>query len=413
MKKSLTLICTALFAICFLFSGSTQSQPKGEILAFVGAKIYPDPFTGPINDGVVLLKDGKIQSIGTRVSVKIPNSSRIIDCSGLVMTAGFWNAHVHFMEPKWAQNAQTPAQQLSQQLREMLTRYGFCYAFDLATLDFLNLVTLRHRIATGEVEGPVIFSAGVPFAPPGGSPFYIAPLRLKELSKAADVTAYVNAQLLSGADAIKLWSASPDGKKVIPMPKELIQAGTAAAHQKKAPVFAHPSNLEGVNIAVNGGVDILAHVAPEDSKDWSQQTIDTMLARHMALIPTLKLYQWELERAGHASENSVLLNTAVQQLSSYNKAGGEILFGTDAGYMSDYSPGEEYVLMAKAGLSFQQILASLTVNPARRFGREKMTGKIAVGMDADLVLLSADPAADIRNLISVKYTVSQGKVIYH
>ncbi|WP_133272930.1 amidohydrolase family protein [Hymenobacter radiodurans] len=66
--------------------------------------------------------------------------------------------------------------------------------------------------------------------------------------------------------------------------------------------------------------------------------------------------------------------------------------------MSDYSPAQEYKLLAQAGLSFAQILAALTTNPAQRFGLSQQTGTIAVGKQADLVLLTADPAVNIEHL---------------
>jgi imidazolonepropionase-like amidohydrolase len=412
--KIATHILAILLAIILpVIACYSQSPSKTEDLALTGAKIYPAPFAKPILNGVVVVKDGKILAVGTHKEIKISAHTKIVDCTGLVMLAGFWNCHVHFMEPKWQGADSIPAQQLSQQMEAMLTRYGFTYAFDLATFDLSNLLALRRRIASGQVAGPTIFTAGVPFTPPGGSPFYIAPLKLPELSTPQEAGQYVAGQLVAGADAIKVWSASPTGKSIVLMPTAIIQAATTAAHQKNKPVFAHPTNLEGVNIAAIGGVDILTHVAPDDRTDWSQETIRAMLASRMALIPTLKLYKWDLEQAGHSTKNNPLLTTAVQQLNSYSRAGGEILFGTDVGFISDYSPADEYLLMKKAGLNFFQILASLTTTPAKRFGRQEQTGKIAAGMGADLVLLSADPAADVKNFVEVKYTIHQGRIIYH
>ena len=66
--------------------------------------------------------------------------------------------------------------------------------------------------------------------------------------------------------------------------------------------------------------------------------------------------------------------------------------------------------MSRAGMTFPQILASLTTTPAQRFGYAPHSGRIAPGMDADLVVLSADPAADITALSKVAYTVRNGKV---
>lgn len=55
---------------------------------------------------------------------------------------------------------------------------------------------------------------------------------------------------------------------------------------------------------------------------------------------------------------------AVSQLEAFFKKGGQILFGTDIGYITESDPAEEYELMARAGMSFREILASLTTVPS-------------------------------------------------
>ena len=93
-------------------------------------------------------------------------------------------------------------------------------------------------------------------------------------------------------------------------------------------------------------------------------------------------------------------------------AGGRIVFGTDLGFITDYDPSEEYLLMTRAGMNFRQILASLTVNPAQRFGFSHRTGRIIKGLDADMVILRGDPETDIRVLSNVRYTLHKGQIIY-
>jgi len=99
-------------------------------------------------------------------------------------------------------------------------------------------------------------------------------------------------------------------------------------------------------------------------------------------------------------------------LHDFESAGGTVLFGTDVGYLSDYATVDEYVFLTEAGLDFRHILAMLTTTPAQRFGLPKRTGRIAAGMDADIVLLRGDPAAAIQAFDKVAYTLLQGKVIY-
>jgi imidazolonepropionase-like amidohydrolase len=63
-------------------------------------------------------------------------------------------------------------------------------------------------------------------------------------------------------------------------------------------------------------------------------------------------------------------------------------------------------------MDFRQILASLTTNPAGRFGSATHTSRIAKGMDGDLVVLRADPSLDAAASSKVKYTIQGGKVIH-
>lgn len=408
LLRHLYLACTACFMVTAVFC-----QPAPATIALVGARIYPSPGAPVIEHGTVLIRNGKIVAVGSIAQVPVGKEVQVIDCKGKTLTAAFWNCHIHLIEPKWANADSLPAAQLTRQLQEMLTGYGFAHVFELATFHLENTLALRKRISTGEVTGPRIYTVGVPFTPPNGSPFYIEPLKLPELGTPQQATAYVQHEIAAGADGIKLWSESPAHKTVVPMPLDVVKAAVAAAHARHKPVFAHPTNLEGASIAIAGGVDVLAHVAPDDHKPWTAQTVHQMLARHMALIPTLKLYEYENRKAGVLdTTNDPLMQTAGQQAYAYEHAGGQILFGTDVGYMADYSTLEEYRLLAKAGFTYQQILTALTTAPALRFGVAAHTGKIAAGMDADVVLLNSDPADNVAAFADVAYTFYQGKIIY-
>src|SRR5438093_8320801 len=126
-------------------------------LALVNGTIYVSPSEEPIHDGVVLIDGEKIAAVGDRTL--LPQTVETLDCSGLAITAGFWNSHVHFFERKWANAAAIPASELGLQLRDMLARYGFTSVFDIGSM-WENTRTLRERIESGEVPGPGIRSTG-------------------------------------------------------------------------------------------------------------------------------------------------------------------------------------------------------------------------------------------------------------
>jgi imidazolonepropionase-like amidohydrolase len=225
----------------------------------------------------------------------------------------------------------------------------------------------------------------------------------------------VQERIRSGADAIKIFSASPASpdQPAIVMPLGIAKAAVATAHAMGKLVIAHPTNNAGLNVALEAGVDVLAHTTPDGREPWDEALVRKLDSSHVALIPTLKLWRFSLERDG-ATEEAIeeFLAIALQQLSAYSQAGGEILFGTDVGYVTDYDPDDEYILMAQAGMTFRQILESLTTAPAKRFGLFESTSRIAPGMDADIVILGSDPAIDIHAFSNVRYTLRAGKMIY-
>jgi imidazolonepropionase-like amidohydrolase len=415
MKKRLlaAFILLVHFSVLIPLSAQAQESDKNQSLALTGAKIYTSPMAKPILDGIVVIKDGKIVAVGDSKKIKFPKSTRIIDCKGLVLTAGFWNSHVHFTEEKWQNAANLPATQIAQQMQEMLTRYGFAHVLDTASFTE-NTIALRQRIEKDGVPGPSIRTAGSPFGAVDGTPFYLEPLKLPELATPEEATKIITEHLASGVDGVKIFAASPKrGKPPVVMPLDIAKAVTVIAHKQGKFVVAHPTNSAGVEVVIGAGVDILAHTTPDGGEIWNDNMVKRLKAAHVALIPTLRLWKFEFDRR-NAPANAIekFVAVALQQLRVYSQAGGEILFGTDVGYMSLYSTSDEYELMAKAGMSFQQILASLTTAPAARFGAAKHTGKIAVGMDADIIVLAADPTVDIKALANVKYTFRRGTIIY-
>jgi imidazolonepropionase-like amidohydrolase len=383
-----------------------------EGLALAGGTIYANPDDDPIRDGVVLVQDGKITAAGNRSAVEIPQAFRRLDCSGRTITAGFWNSHVHFFERKWANAAEIPAPELARQLADMLTRYGFTSVFDTGS-EWRNTRRLRDRIEAGEAPGPRIRSTGEGIVPPGALPpdlvlHMMGAMKFPAPEAADDAQAAAAARKLleEGVDGIKLFASSP---RSAPLPQSAIQAAADEAHRAEKPVFVHPNSGADVLTAVRGGVDIVAHTTPH-SGPWDETTLTEMQQRQVALTPTLTLWKYYARHDRFSTQQQVV-ETALGQLRAWLLLGGTVLFGTDLGAV-EYDPGEEYSLMAAAGMTFRQILASLTTAPARRFGEGNRLGRIAAGFEADLVVLKDDPMAEIRTLAHVECALRAGQVIY-
>jgi imidazolonepropionase-like amidohydrolase len=227
-----------------------------------------------------------------------------------------------------------------------------------------------------------------------------------------EAAAHVRSLVERGADGIKLFTGSFQGERVANMPLDMVRAAAAEAHKHHLPVFAHPQNTAGLEAAIDGGVDILAHTAP-GSPAWTPEFVARLKSAHMALIPTLTLWDVEARKANlKDADREGWMTAMVAQLRAYSQAGGEILFGTDVGYTDHYDTAMEYEQMSRAGMTFSQILTSLTTAPAQRFGATAHAGRIAVGMDADLVVLDGDPAQDITGLSKVHLVIRAGTILY-
>jgi len=410
-------LLAVLFGLAILTAPVFGQSPNasGASLALTGAVIYASPAAEPIVDGVIVIRDGKIAAVGPRASVEVPPNVETLDCSGLTIAAGFWNSHVHFMERKWADAANTPADELGVQLQAMLTRYGYTSVFDTGSV-WENTRRLRDRIESGEVPGPRIRSTGEILTPRGGLPPELVANVLgfvgfpfPEIADEAEAAAAAKRLLDEGADGIKLY-ARTFSPPIASLSQSVMKAAVTEAHGRGKLVFAHPTNREGLLASVRGGVDVLVHTTPQSDR-WDETVLTAMKQQDVALIPTLKLWKYEL-RHDRISDQERFANAGIGQLRDWVAAGGTVLFGTDVGYMGDYDPSDEYTLMAEAGMDFRRILATLTTVPAERFGESERLGRIAAGLAADLVVLEGNPAKDVGAFAAVRYTIRGGRVIY-
>ena len=336
----------------------------------------------------------------------MPPSAVKVDCRGKVVVAGFWNSHVHF-ENGWHGAASAPAAKLEAQMQDMLTRWGFTSVWDLGS-EPSNTLALRHRVDNGEVPGPQILMAGDIF-PKGGHPVYLpAEMQLPEAATAQEAEQMSQQYMKMGLEGIKLFTGAYMGAKpVINMDTAIVKAAVGVAHARGKPVFAHPQNHTGVDNALAGGVDILAHTIPTE-RSFTAGELAQMKRQHTALIPTLTLWTTVVQDPATAD---ALVQAGADEVKSYFSQGGTILFGTDVGFISKYDTTQEFEFMGRA-MGWQDILASLTTNPATFF-KASHKGRVEKGMDADLVILDADPAGGVKNLAKVACTIRDGKIIYH
>jgi imidazolonepropionase-like amidohydrolase len=408
-------------ASCFLLfafgTGGVALAADTVVLRASKREVSPD--APALMDAVIVIRDGRIVDVGSAAKVRVPTGAAATACSGGVVTAGFQTSHVHFTEERWKNAADAPADGLTQSLEAMLSRFGFTTVFDTGS-DQANTVALRARIKRGEVRGPRIFTVGLPLYPPDGIPHYIADLpkdvlaRMHQPRTPAEAREAVRANMAAGADGTKVFLVTSPSQGVMRhMSVEIARAAVEETHRNGKLAFAHPSTVEGIRIALAAGVDVLVHTTLAEIVPWDDKLLRQMTTQRMSVIPTFKLWTYELNKAvvpPHVIER--LVGATHEELRVFSAAGGQVLFGTDVGYMHEYDPTDEYAGMVKAGLSPMQILASLTTAPAARWNESGERGRIATGYAADLTVLAADPADDVANFARVRCTLRGGTPIY-
>lgn len=380
------------------------------LLAIRNARIYPSPDAAPMERATLLIRDGRVASLGEDIS--LPPDVRMIPCDHCIVTAGFWNTHVHFTERKWSFADWQSADRLNRQLADMLTSRGFTTVVDTGS-DLRVTVTLRRRIESGELLGPKIYTAGSAQYPPQGIPFYLRETLpayllhfMPQPSTPAEAARVEERNIARGADILKLFTGSyVERGRILPMPDANARAAVAVAHRHGQLAFSHPSNREGVLIAMRSGVDVLAH-APDTANGVDTALLQAVIDAHMSMIPTLKMF------ATTVTTNEAYLGPIYAEVREFHALGGQLLFGTDVGYMTDYATQDEFRALQESGLTASDILRMLTTAPAQRFGVESDQGRVAVGQIADLVILGRDPANDVTAFADVQSTIRGGRVIY-
>ncbi|WP_300345820.1 amidohydrolase family protein [Nesterenkonia sp.] len=352
------------------------------------------------------IRDGRVERIDQQPAAP---EAEILDAGGRVVTAGFWNCHVHLTEPVWSRAASAEAPVLQHHLDDMFSSRGFTGAMDLGSNPRTTAAVIS-RIASGELNGPQLLTAGAGIYPPRGLPFYVQipwhlrPLMPQPRTPAAARRA-VNRSQRRGAAVAKLSTGSylaPDPEQVVPMPLPVARAATEQAHRQGRPVFAHTSNREGLRGAVEAGVDVIAHVP--DTPAGTEPLLREAARRGMRMIPTLDMF---FQTVGTHPEYR---DPIFQALAVFREAGGQLLFGTDVGYLPDRRTQGELTALETSGVDATEALAMLTTAPAEL--AQAGTGTVEPAAAADLVVLDHRELTSPRQLADVFATVAAGKLIW-
>jgi imidazolonepropionase-like amidohydrolase len=230
------------------------------------------------------------------------------------------------------------------------------------------------------------------------------------IASPTEADAWVAARVDEGADYIKV---------VIDLPgfdQHTVDALVAAAHARGRRVVAHASRSDAVAMAQDAGVDILTHAPLDRSIDAAQAA--ALVGAGAIIVPTLTMMEGLVEGLKRAGLPGPVYEPARASVAALHAAGMPILAGTDANAAPaapsspefGVSMHHELELLVDAGLSPAEALDAATSLPADHFDLADR-GRVLPGLRADLVLLDADPLADIAAIRSIRATWVAGALV--
>ena len=382
---------------------------KNGTYAMAGATIVDGTGRPPIQDGVVLVRDGRIAEVGPRASVTVPADVPSVAVDGKTIIPGLWDMHTHVTQIEWA---------------PVYLAAGVTTVRDMGN-EFEFITALRDAITSRRALGPRIVAAGLI---DGGGPdafgvYYAA--TPEEATQA--VARYHDA----GFEQIKIYSL------VTPT---IVEAICAEAHRLGMTVTGHVPNGMTIEQAAAAGMDHVAHLAigGEAGSNEVKKTIAFLRDHNTVIDPT---QSWN-ELLGHAAGTPIAafqpgvlkipaplnrvfsnagsagidaatartrLERGLRIVKALHDAGVPIVAGTDEG-IPGHSVHREIELYVEAGLTPMEALQAATIVPARAMKMDGELGTIERGKRADMVVLNANPLDSIRNIRSVRWTISDGRV---
>ncbi|MEV6166485.1 amidohydrolase family protein [Streptomyces sp. NPDC052052] len=375
-------------------------------------------------DGAVRVTGSTITDVGPYddvVSRAAPGTEVMRFAKGTLLP-GLIDAHVHLAfddhsdDPVGALRAAgAPALALNAAGAALrLLGSGVTTVRDLGDRDGVG-VALRDSIRDGVLPGPRILAAGAPVTVPGGHCWFLG----GEAQGIDGVRAVVRANLAAGADLIKVMATGGTLTPGGPAPAEPqfsvaeLKVAVKEAHAAGSRVAAHVHGVAGVEVALDAGVDTLEHCSfisaagPAAGPENRPDVIDRIAESGTFVCPT---YSGSLDRAAAGIGNDRLrpwLDVVLRQ----HERGVRLIAGTDAGIpgagFDEYAVGLGWFV--RAGLPAPTVVEMATSRAAEALGLSDVTGRLAPGLDADLLVVQGDPRQDISVLGAPEMVVARGR----
>jgi imidazolonepropionase-like amidohydrolase len=438
----------ALLPVIFITTLTADHRPSPRIVVLAHVTVV-DVGSGQLHENQsIVIKGERIAVVGESGAVVVPRGARVINASGKYLIPGLWDAHVHL--------SYLGAGALPVFVANGITSVRDCGARQE------DIATWQKQIAVGQLVGPRIKTSGPnlestewlerawKILPPADVAWRLGPRR--EVADAAQAAVAVDSLADLDVDFIKFRNLprtsflavmaeakrrglavaghAPKGTSLV----EASEAGMRSIEHAETIMLALGSlsdeeRLRSFQVLARNGTlitptlitDVVAHLTPDS--DALAIIADTINARDVrrkyVSAQTLQLWQHGIElkkQYGDAEDWHSQYRREVEDMRLAHRAGVQMMAGTDVGGTFGLYPGfslhdELELLVKEVGLTPSEALRSATLHPPAFFDGQSEFGAIEPGKMADLVLLDANPLADIRNTRRIRAVVIGGKVL--
>jgi imidazolonepropionase-like amidohydrolase len=418
----------AIVSLLVIWPAGAPAQQTGSTKAFTGARVIDGTARAPVDNATILVRDGRVVSVGPAASVTVPAGAERVALAGKTVIPGLVNAHGHVGNTVGLEGGKYSADNVQKDLRTYAA-YGVTTVFSLGDDQAASLAA-RDSQKTPGLDRARLFVAGP----------VLAPKTVDEARKLVDEDAAMKVDIVK----IRVDDNLGTTPKMAP---EIYKAVIDQAHKKGLRVAVHLFYLEDAKQVLDAGADFIAHSVRDVEVDDAFAAMlkrkdvcycptlmrevstfvyestpswftDPLFLKHVdpKTVETLKqpARQEQMHSSKSAQRYKAQLPVASRNLKKLSDAGVTIAMGTDTGppaRFQGYFELMELELMAKAGLTPQKVLASATRDAARCMKLDREIGTLEANKWADFVVLDADPLADISNVKKISAVYVAGNKV--
>jgi len=410
--RRLLLTAAAVVIASWLAAAQTRTGP----LVFEGARVLTGERRPPIEDGAIVVNDGRITAVGPRGTIKAPAGAMVIDVRGKTIMPALVDAHSHLGYTDVRTGITSAASYTRDNLLDQLRRYAW---FGIAATLSLGLDRgeIPYQLRASPPPGAALFlTAGRGIAMPNAGPNadYWKDAAYGVTTE-AEARAAVREVAGKKVDIVKIW-VDDRNKTVTPLPPSLYRPIIAEAHSRGLRVVAHVFYLADAKELLRAGIDGFAHGIRDLEVDDEIMTLFKQRPQVFVIPnlpdtpPSIADLAWlsetyparaidEMKKTAVASPpRPRLFEPQARSLAKLAAAGVRIAFGTDAGVGAPYgySAHTELADMVAAGMTPANAIVAATRTSAEVMRLDQL-GTIAAGKSADFIVLDANPLDDITN----------------